>query len=141
MSKASSKASKSSKTSSGSKSNTKPKHLRGPNDANIITAKKKKKKKNDVNDEVKSDDDVNDDEMMSPSSSSSSSSSSFDLLSKKIARLETELAKESAYRNHAQLERDKTLAFWEISKRALRRSESIGREHERALRPVLQEHI
>ena len=60
--------------------------------------------------------------------SESESPSTSDLLSK-IARLETELAKESAYRNHAQLERDKTLAFWEISKRALRRSESIGREH------------
>ena len=67
--------------------------------------------------------------------SESESPSTSDLLSK-IARLETELAKESAYRNHAQLERDKTLAFWEISKRALRRSESIGREHERALEEV-----
>ena len=120
MSKASSKASKSSKTSSGSKSNTKPKH-RGPNDANITA---KKKKKNDDGDEVKSDDD----DEMSPSSSSS-----FDLLSKKIARLETELAKESAYRNHAQLERDKTLQFWEISKRESRRLDALGRERERAL--------
>ena len=58
-----------------------------------------------------------------------------DILSK-IARLETDLAKEAAYRNHAQLERDKTCAFWEISKRALRRSESLGREHHRRLDEV-----
>ena len=64
--------------------------------------------------------------------SESESPSTSDLLSK-IARLETELAKESAYRNHAQLERDKTLQFWEISKRESRRLDALGRERERAL--------
>ena len=71
----------------------------------------------------------------------SSSSSSFVLseLQTKIVRLETELAKEAAYRNHAQLERDKINAFWEISKRALERSESIAREYERRIDDVEDE--
>ena len=70
-----------------------------------------------------------------------SSSSSFVLseLQTKIVRLETELAKEAAYRNHAQLERDKINAFWEISKRALERSESIAREYERRIDDVEDE--
>jgi hypothetical protein len=53
--------------------------------------------------------------------------------------LETELAKEAAYRNHSQLERDKINAFWEISKRALERSESIAREYERRIDDVEDE--
>jgi len=70
-----------------------------------------------------------------------SSSSSFVLseLQTKIVRLETELAKEAAYRNHSQLERDKINAFWEISKRALERSESIAREYERRIDDVEDE--
>ena len=70
-----------------------------------------------------------------------SSSSSFVLseLQTKIVRLETELAKEAAYRNHAQLERDKINACWEISKRALERSESIAREYERRIDDVEDE--
>ena len=87
-------------------------------------------------------------ERASSSSKSSSKSaktgeqpSSFVLseLQTKIVRLETELAKEAAYRNHAQLERDKINAFWEISKRALERSESIAREYERRIDDVEDE--
>jgi len=59
------------------------------------------------------------------------STSNQEELKQKISRLEFELAKECAYRNHAQLERDKINAFWEISKRRIKDAESRARESER----------